>query len=74
MINKELMEKAVKVHFAIVNGFNCSLELEEYTTVAFDFYTYLIGGGLSYEMEEVLKRKRYRNKMILIQRYYENNR
>ena len=70
-MNKELIKKAVIVHFACDNKMKCN-ELEESVDAAIGFYLHLCGDE-SNVFEKLIQTKRYKIKLELIKRYIKNH-
>lgn len=74
MKNPALITKAVTVHFACEKRtLQCSEKLEDYVGAATDFLNFMLTGNTTPQLDKVLKSKRYRTKMQLIERYINNN-
>ena len=69
-MDKKLIAKAVKVHFACDNQMRCS-DLEDSTEAARAFYLHLCGEESS-AFNRLIKTNRYKNKLILVTRYINN--
>ena len=63
-----LIHKAVKVHFACDAKLNCASEFEESVEAARSFLDHLQGRE-NPVFDRLIKLHRYKNKLILIQRY-----
>lgn len=73
-MNKQLITKAVTVHFACdKRTLKCSESLEDYVAVANDFLNLMLTGTKTDQLEKALKTKRYQVKKQLIERYLNQN-
>lgn len=73
-MNKQLITKAVTVHFACdKRTLQCSGTLEDYVGVATDFINFMLTGNTTPQLARVLKTKRYKTKMHLIETYIKQN-
>lgn len=73
-MNKELITKAVTSHFACdKRTLQCSGTLEDYVGVASDMLNFMLTGNTTSQLDRVLKTKRYKIKMQLIENYIKQN-
>lgn len=73
-MNKQLITKAVTVHFACEKRtLQCSGTLEDYVGVATDFLNFMLTGNTTPMLDKVLKTKRYKIKKELIETYIKQN-
>jgi hypothetical protein len=71
-MNKELIKKAIYVNFACDRQMKCDTKLEESVDAALGFFLHLCGEE-SNVFNQLIKRDRYKNKLILINRYLNQN-
>lgn len=73
-MNKQLITKAVTVHFACdKRTLQCSGTLEDYVGVASDFLNFMLTGNTTPQLDKVFKTKRYKIKKELIETYIKQN-
>ena len=74
MTDHEKIHKAVVAHFACHKlTMVCEMKLEDSVNAAKAFYEYLKGTGVYQSVfNELIIKKRYRNKLQLIRRYLKN--
>lgn len=73
-MNKQLITKAVTVHFACEKRtLQCDTKLEDYVAVATDFLNFMLTGNTNPQLDKVLKTKRYKIKKELIETYIKQN-
>lgn len=73
MTHTELIKKAVRVHFAIINNqFSCNGNLEDSANMAKDYLEYFLTANRTDGFQKAMKTKRGKIKKDLIERYINN--